>query len=62
MTYAEQLIHGKGQKKKCQYFFLKLEERALQGRVGYVSMQGNLQDENYNCIRIQYIITKSFES
>ena len=28
------------------------------GRVGYVSKQGNLQNENYNGIRTQQIITK----
>ena len=30
----------------------------IKGRVRYVSMQGNLQNENYNCIRKQEIITK----
>ena len=37
---------------------VKKNKIKIKGRVRYVSMQRNLQNENYNCIRKQEIITK----
>ena len=34
------------------------KKKKVKGRVEYVSMYGNLQNENYNGIRTQQIITK----
>ena len=41
--------------RKCE---IEKKKKKVKGRVGYVSMQGNLQNENYNGIRTQQIITK----
>ena len=41
--------------RKCE---IEKKKKKVKGRVGYVSMQGNLQNENYNCVRTQQIITK----
>ena len=32
---------------------VKKKKKKVKGRVGYVSMQGNLQNENYDWIRTQ---------
>ena len=44
----------KGERKRV----VEEKKKKVKGRVEYVSMYGNLQNENYNGIRTQQIITK----